>query len=926
MQFNNPRRRFLWILLPPLGLALIAASLAPPARAAAVKGETVEGITEYRLDNGLQVLLYPDKSKPTVTVNLTVLVGSRQEGYGETGMAHLLEHMLFKGTPNNPAIPKALKDRGANFNGTTSVDRTNYYETLPALGDNLEFALSLEADRLVNSFVRSEDLIMEMTVVRNEFERGENMPGVLLNQRVMATAFEWHNYGKSTIGNRSDIERVPIGNLQAFYRKYYQPDNAMLVVAGAFEPAKALELVEKYFGPVPKSPRKLVASYTEEPPQDGERLVTLRRVGDLGLVNVVYHVPSGSHPDNAPLEVLAGVLDTPPAGRLYKALVETHLASDVGAGVTSYHDPGVFEVEAEVRKENSLDTARGILIDIAEKMADEGVSDEEVERVKRQILKNRELAAADTSMVAISLSNWASRGDWRLYFLHRDRIEKVKTSDVKEVAARYLKQSNRTVGLFIPTEKVDRAAVPESPDVAKMLAGYHGREAMASGEAFDVSPSNVEARCKRSTLTAGVKLALLPKKTRGETVSLRLTLRYGALDNLKGYESAADFLPTLMTRGTKNLSRQQIQDTLDKNEATLVASGDVGVATFHLETKRARLPAVLQLLREILREPSLPDDEFEIYRGKSLASWDEKLTDPQSLAVLRARRTLSPFDKSDVRYIATVEEEIARDKALTLEQIKKLYGDFLGSQAVELAIVGDFDVDACLPALRETFTGWTGKQSYARLPKQVFPDVKSGKQEIVTPDKANAVYFSGQAFPMKDDHPDYPALVMGNFVLGGGSLSSRLGDRVRQKEGLSYGVGSMFGADAFDPRASFSIYAISNPQNTDKVVTAIREEIDRLLKDGVTPEELERAKRGYLDQQQVSRARDTTLASQLVDTAYVGRTMRYYADLEKKIGSLTPEQVREALRKYVDANKMVVVIAGDFRASAEGKPSASDKR
>jgi zinc protease len=196
-------------------------------------------------------------------------------------------------------------------------------------------------------------------------------------------------------------------------------------------------------------------------------------------------------------------------------------------------------------------------------------------------------------------------------------------------------------------------------------------------------------------------------------------------------------------------------------------------------------------------------------------------------------------------------------------------------------------------------------------------------QEIVTPDKANSTYLAGETFPIKDDNPDYPALVIGNFVLGGGSLSSRLGDRVRQKEGLSYGVGSMFGADSLDPRASLTIFAISNPENTKKVAVAVREEVDRLVKDGVTVEELEEAKRGYLDQQQVSRTRDSTLASQLADTAYVGRTMQYYADLEKKIGELKPEQVRDALRKHVDSGKMVVVVAGDFRAGAEGKPAPS---
>jgi zinc protease len=272
-----------------------------------------------------------------------------------------------------------------------------------------------------------------------------------------------------------------------------------------------------------------------------------------------------------------------------------------------------------------------------------------------------------------------------------------------------------------------------------------------------------------------------------------------------------------------------------------------------------------------------------------------------------------------VRHIASVEEQIQRDKALKLAQIKKLYTEYFGSQEGEISLVGDFDPDTCLPILRETFSGWTAAEPYGRIPKQFFPQVKGGTQTIVTPDKSNAIYLAGLIFPMKDDDPDYPALIMGNFVLGGGSLSSRLGDRVRQKEGLSYGVGSFMSADSFDPRSSLTVFAICNPTNAPKVVTAIREELDRLLKGGITADELERAKSGYLQQQQVSRTRDSSLTNTLCDTAHVGRTMNYYADLERKISALTPEQVNEALRKHLDPQRMVVVSAGDFRPGAEGK-------
>ena len=278
------------------------------AKDAYEKGASVEGVTEYRYSNGARVLLFPAASRPTITVNMTVLVVSRHEGYGEAGMAHLLEHLVFKGTPTFPEVPKALRDHWASFSGTTNVDRTNYFETLPASDENLEFAIHMESDRLVNSHIRREDLMSEFTVVRNEFERGENSPQSVLSQRVQAVAYEWHNYGKSTIGNRSDIERVPINNLQDFYRKYYQPDNVVLVVTGKFEESKALEYVSKYLGSIPKPERRLDPTYTEEPPQDGERSVVLRRVGSVGAINVVYHIPAAAHSDWAPLSVLASIL------------------------------------------------------------------------------------------------------------------------------------------------------------------------------------------------------------------------------------------------------------------------------------------------------------------------------------------------------------------------------------------------------------------------------------------------------------------------------------------------------------------------------------------------------------------------------------------------------------------------------------------
>ncbi|RMG41556.1 MAG: insulinase family protein, partial [Planctomycetota bacterium] len=897
--------------------ALVVAVVASGGQVHAEEGtlkpiRTVEGITEYRLPNGLQVLLFPDPSKPTVTVNLTVFVGSRHEGYGEAGMAHLLEHMLFKGTPTHPDIPRLLQERGARFNGTTWLDRTNYYETLPASEENLVFAIRLEADRMVNSPIRAEDLASEMTVVRNEFERGENDPIRVLLQRVQSVAYDWHNYGRPTIGNRADIERVPVERLRRFYKKYYQPNNAALIVAGRFEPAVALNAITKYFGAIPRPPREIEQTYTEEPPQDGERTVTLRRVGEVGAAALLFHIPAGPHPDFVPVDLLTTALTLAPSGRLYKALVETKKASTVYGSAMPLHDPGIVRFLAVGTPGTDPAELRDIMIGVLEEVANEGVTSEELERARRRLQKQIELAADDTQQTAIELSEWAAQGDWRLKFLYRDRVESATGDDVHRVARAYLRESNRTVGLFIPTEAPSRTPIPPTPDLAKMIGDYRGREVAAAGEAFDVSAENVERRTQWGTLSTGLQTALLPKKTRGEAVVVRLTLRFGSLETLKGLKTACEFLGPMMVRGTKHRDRQQIQDALDENRAVWSASSEPGKVTFEIETKRPHLKAVLQLLEEVLREPSFPESELEVLRQQQLTAIEQARTEPQALALRTLRRKFRPYEPDDPRYEPTLDEEYERVKALRREDLVRLHAEFLNGNHGQLAVVGDFEPDEVRAVFEQICAGWSSEHPVQHIPQRGDFDIEAEYIEIKTPDKANAWYFAGQLLPMRDTHPDYPELILGNFVLGSGALSSRLGNRVRQKEGLSYGVFSHFFASPTDDRASLTIMASFKPENKDRLRAAIREELQKLLEHGVTEAELESARKGYLQQIHVARTSDSRLAAELSRLLYAGRTMRFVAEFEKQLSEASVEAVNAALKRHFTLKKLVEVTAGDF--------------
>ena len=889
-------------------LALLSGLFTAHTVIAQTKITSVEGITEYRLDNGLQVLLFPDNSKPTVTVNVTYMVGSRHEGYGETGMAHLLEHMLFKGTTSkHTAIMGELSARGANFNGSTGQDRTNYFETVSATDDNLKWALDMESDRMVNSRVSRQDLDSEMTVVRNEFENGENNPGRILEERVFSTAFLWHGYGRSPIGSRSDIEKVPIEKLQAFYRNYYQPDNAMLVVAGKFDPDKTLGWIEDTFGAIPKPTRKLYPTYTEEPTQDGERQVTLRRVGEEQLVMMAYHIPAGSHPDAAALEVLAGIMGEQPSGRLYKALVETKKAVSAGAEQDQLHDPSLFVFNARMRKDASLDDAEKTMLNTIDGLAKEPPSKDEVDRARARLIKNIELSLNNSSGIGLELSEWSSMGDWRLLFQFRDRIEKVTPEDIARVAKLYLKSSNRTTGLFIPEAAPERSEIPVTPDVEASLKDYKGKAAVEDGEAFDPSPANIEARSRRITLPGGLKLVLLPKKTRGGTVTAALNLHFGDEKSLFGKGVAQQMAGAMLMRGTKKHSRQQIQDELDRLKAQVAVTG--GGAS--ISTVRASFLDSLRLAAEILKEPAFPESDFEQIRQADFARIENSRTDPQALATNLINRHLAPYPLGDPRAVMTPDESIAELKKVTLDDAKKFYNDFYGASNAELSVVGDFDAAEVEKLATELFDKWKSPQPYKAVTR-TWAKIDPVNQSIETPDKANAYYVMISPVAINQDDPDYPALVLANLLIGGDE-KSRLWMRVREKEGLSYGVSSSFQAGAEEKYGSFAAAAIYAPQNREKVEAAFKDEYAKVVRDGFTAEEVETAKKALLTSQTLSRSQDRSLVTNLANQARYGWTMERTERIEKKVASLTVAEVNAAAKKWIDPASFSIVKAGDFK-------------
>lgn len=898
-----------------LCLSLLAGApslaLGQPLPAGMTKVTSVEGIDEYRLANGLQVLLIQDDSKPTTTVNVTYRVGSKHENYGETGMAHLLEHLLFKGSPGHSTVWAEFTKRGLRANGSTGSDRTNYFASFSANEENLQWYLGWQADAMVNSFIARKDLDTEMTVVRNEMERGENDAGRILFERVMSTAYQWHNYGKSTIGARTDVEGVNIERLQQFYRTYYRPANATVIVTGKFDPAKVRQWIGESFGPLQNPKTALPALYTLDPAQDGEKSITVRRVGGSPSLYALYHVPPGAHPDFAAISVLNLVLGDTPSGRLHTRIVDKQLAASAFGFSQALQDPGVTLLGLSLAPGQDMDKARELMLGTIESFGSDPVTQEELDRAKLKYLTGWELRFTNPEQVGVALSQAVAQGDWRLFFLSRDQVRDLTLADVNRVARSYLLRDNRTLGTYIPTEKPMRAPAPAMVDVAALVKDYKGDAAAAQTEAFDASPANIDQRTENTVLANGMKLALLPKGTRGQAVSGSINLQFGDEKSLFDQDAIGAATAAMLNKGTRTLSRQQIQDRLDQLKAQVGFGGGATGASVGIKTTRDNLPAVIALVGEVLRNASFSVDALEEYKRQMLAAIDEQRKDPEAIVETELGRYGNPYPKGDVRYAASFDEMVARIKGLTSTQLQAFHRQFYGAQFGQAAFVGDLDAAPVKAAVSAAFGGWNSASNYTRVANPLVP-VKPNRLVFKTPDKQNAFMQVEQDIAVSDNDADYAPLALANFMLGQGG-SSRLWVRIREKGGLSYDVRSGVSWNNYEQNSGWKASAIFAPQNRGAVETAFREEVARMLKDGFDAKELADAKQSMLSFRRLSRAQDANLAGGISANLRLGRTFAISQKVDEQIAAATLEQVNAAIRKHLKPDTFVLGFGGDFK-------------
>lgn len=873
---------------------------------------SVEGIKEHSLPNGLKILLLPDAAQSNVIVNIVYGVGSRHEGYGESGMAHLLEHMLFKRSSKFTDIKKTIADKGAQANGTTYYDRTNYYEILPATDENLKWALDMESDRMVTSAILQSDLDTEFSVVRNEFEIGENDPSGVLNERILSTAYLWHNYGKSTIGSKEDIERVPASRLKVFYQKYYQPNNATLMIGGKFDEKKTLSWIKEYFAPIPRSKNEIEKTYTVEPTQDGERFVELKRNGDIQFIGMAYHTPSYSDKEYAANNALISILTNNPSGILYKTLVEAKLATNVYGYTLTLKDPAFSYFACAIDKDKDINTVQKAFLETMNNVPKMTFTEEDLKRAKNELLKQFENTYNKTLNLSVAMTEFIGAGDWRLFFIDRDNIEALTVTDIQNAAKKYYLQSNRTWGRFIPEKTSERTKVSDTKDIVALVNGYKGKVMEANTNTFEASVANIIKSTEEGKLVSGGKYALLEKPAKGNKIEARILLRMGDEKSLSQKSMIASLTASMLKLGTKTRSKKDINDQIDQYKINLSTVASVDGLYVRISTDKANLSNALDLVQDILRNPSFDVAEFEKLKLETKNGLESNRNEPQAVASQELTKLTALYPKTHPYYSESIDESLTTLNKTSIEDLKNFYATFYGGSNSISSFVGGIDKDVIKKFLSSTLDNWNPKIAYKRIPTQYF-DVKAADKTIQINDKTNATLFGKINLNIGEKNPDYPAIEIANELLGGGAfLSSRIPQRLRETDGLSYGAGSYLQANAIDPTSEWGVYAFYNPTMKDKLTTALNEEIQKAISKGFTKEEFDSSLKSWLQNRQTMLGTDEFLVRELRENMDLGKTFKDYEDFETKVKNLDVQKVNTALVKYFDPKKLVIVQAGDF--------------
>jgi len=885
--------------------------LAAPAEAA--QQVQAGGFSSYVLPNGFKIILAPYPSAANVRIELLVKTGSKLEGYGETGMAHLLEHMLFKSAGKRSDIKSDLTALGATWNGTTTADRTNFFEVIAAEPDKVDAAIRLEADRFIRASFTKEHLASEMSVVRNELERNDSDAGSLVMRALQRQSYFWHGYSRPTIGARSDIEDAPFSALQAFHKKHYRPDNAALIISGNFDTKRVLALAGKLFAEArnPATPKQ--GNWTREETRATTNRSELVLPAGKTIAASAWKLPSFTERQTYALDLASSAICDNDWGSLRKDLVlERKLAVSVYCGTQTQADYGLLIASASAGKEADAEVLSAALRQHVENAAAKGITKEQLERARQNELNAFERLESSHEQLAQQLSQAEVAGDWRLFFWLRDVTRTITLDEANAALKKWTVGINRSDVLLRHADGVSAPEMPKATAAASLVAGQSWPEFAKHGDPIPAS-ANELAKATINIPLAGenARAALISRHTQGNLAWLNLANDYGNEAALSGRRAACAMGNSLLAYGGAGMNRDQ----LDAKLQALQAEWSLSLGGIAIEAPKPNIEAALDILLAAWASPNLPADEFERIKAATIAGLEAGLKDPSTVAATTSSLRFDNYPEQHPLKPQSLEQQLSEARAVTLADAKACVADLQGVAHVRLSMVGDFtaqDVQstwARIDRLPKT------KVPYQRIRELAAPlTVDTTPITVTMPEKPNASVAGSALLRLVDDAPDFPALRIAIKILGG-DAESRIWKRLREREGLAYSAGAYLSGNSFEPRSRVVIQASAASDKAEAARASLQDELAQALKNGFSESEVERAKKAWAEERKTSLRTEKSFASYLAQGLYNGRDYAWLAKYDAAIGRLNAREVNEALRKYLADAPLVWMVGRGEKAA-----------
>ncbi|MBD2496095.1 pitrilysin family protein [Nostoc sp. FACHB-280] len=888
------------------------------------------------LENGLTVLTKEVHTAPVVSVQMWYKVGSRYEAPGTNGIAHQLEHMMFKGTKNRPVqFGRLFSALGSDSNAFTSYDQTAYYNTVER--EKLKALLVLEADRMQNSLMEPEQLATEKRVVISELQGYENSPEYRLNRAVMHALFPNHAYGLPVGGNKADVEKFQVEQVKEYYRKFYTPDNAVLVIVGDFQTSKTLETVKEIFGKLPK--RQEAEGRRQEAEVDSLLLSThtssslsvqhsalntpliLREQGAAAMLQVVYPLPNLHHPDIPALEVLDYILTEGRNSRLYQTLVESGLASEVTASVSSLQEAGWYELLVTADDHQDLKKIEKILNRAIANLVQKGVKPEELTRAKMQVEAGVILSNRDITSQAMQLANdEITAGDYRYTDCYLEAVSQVTDADIVNVAKKYLQPETRVVGLFQPTEQnvtetgkkfnlnqtkenLSAATPLAVSEIDKYLPPLEETTDIVKKVSHNASQKNSTlALPEQFTLANGLKVLLLPDKST-PTVTLNGHIKAGKEFDAEHQAGLASLVADNLMSGTKSKNALTLAKALEERGASLDFTAYREGVRIEGDGLAVDLPILIETLADAVKNSTFPKKELELNRQQALTDLKQELDDPAEVAKRIFVQSLYP--KQHPLHTFPTEKSL---KQIKREDVIAFKAKYYRPDTTVLVIVGDFEPTQVRSLIEKSLGDWqvSGQPPTIQYPNVKLPDNLLRVNPVMA-GKAQAITFMGNTGINRQDPRYYPSLVL-NQILGGDTLSSYLGAEVRDRQGLTYGIYSYLQAQK--NAGTFWIEMQTSPEDSNKAIASTRKLIQEIHQQGVTANDVETAKNTLVSNYKISLADPEELAHTMLMNQVYGMDITELNSFADKIKQVSLTQVNQAARELLHPDKIVVVTAG----------------